>query len=269
MSASSLRVALATLAAFACASEPAPPTPALSIAGVVTFEEQPVPGATVWLRLWDSRVLRDPTPGQVPLVEDTAVTDADGRFNSRLELDTLLTDGLLDGFVTPPFGSGLTDIHFDVFPTFDETGRRDTTVVFTVDRAEPPVPSGPTVPLDPARLVGSYVGETVPPYTLDGAAYLTLQIDSADAAGPFGGFHIDFSATTACGEGQGPIEGSFGGDTLHLRIVAGPPPYLQDFLVTSYDPANDTLIVHYPAGDSGACPWGSPAPLRLVRQAAP
>jgi hypothetical protein len=232
---------------------------------LVTNEGQPLPGTTVWLRLWDA----SSSLQQVPLIEDIVVTGSDGRFSSRLELDTLLADGRIDGFITPPFGSGLADRFFDVVPTFDETGSGDTTVVFSVERAEPAVPSGPTVPLDPALLVGSYVGETVPPYTLDGAAYLTLQIDSANAAGPFGGFQIAFSATTACGEGQGPIEGSFGGDTLYLRILAGRPPYLQDFLVTSYDPANDTLIAHYPAGDSGACPWGSPAPLRLVRQAAP
>lgn len=260
MRASHRRLTLAALAAFACGSEPeGPPTPALSISGVVTHEGEPLRATTVLPRLFDSL-------GN-GLGEDSAVTDSDGRFSIRLELDTLVTHAYLSVSVTPPFGSGLLNAFFDGNPAFDATGSADTALVFVVERWEPAVPSGPPTPLDPGHLAGRYYGETVAPYGLHGGVYLTLEIDSATAAGPFGRFDISFTASTSCGSGQGPIEGSFSADTMHLRIRADPA--VQDFLVTSYDAANDTLIVGYPPAPSGDCPWGTPAPIRLVRQGEP
>ncbi len=269
MPASYLRLTVA-LAIAACASEPAsPPRPSVSISGLVTHEEAPLSGATVQLRVWDSL-------GNLPLRVDSAVTNSGGRFSVLLEFDTVVTYAVLDGFVTPPFGSGLQNVYFTGLPTFDQTGRADTVLSFPIERAEPPISGGPAVPLDPARLVGLYDGHTVPPYSMIGGAYLTLDIDSVSTARPFGRFQIWFDASTGCGYGSGEnlIDGVLGTDTLHLRLLAGvspsiPQPKVQDFVVTSHDALNDTLILHYPRDGGGDCPWGNPAPLRLVRQAEP
>jgi hypothetical protein len=83
----------------------------------------------VTLRVWDSLAW-------TALVEDSAVTDADGRFRALLELDSLVTIGLLDGWVTPPLGSGLANVSFDGPLHFDQHGRTDTVLAFLVERGE-------------------------------------------------------------------------------------------------------------------------------------
>jgi hypothetical protein len=263
----------AVFAAVACASDPTPDAPlsVVSVTGVVTQAGAPLPNTTVEAYVWDNEASH--SLGE----EVTLTTDAAGRFETRLELDTLLVGTYsLVALVTPPFGSGLGADWIDESITFGETGRAAQLLEITIERVTVPVPAGPSVLLDPGRLVGHYQGRSVEPLPRAGGVELSLEIDSVGAR-PFGRFDTWFDATTGCGNVGGIenlIDGALGADTLHLRLLAGispsgPPPKVQNFLVTSHDAANDTLILHYPPGGGGDCSWGYPAPLRLVRQLGP
>ena len=260
-----LALVAALCAAAACASEPEPGTSSFTVRGVVTQDGVPLAHTTVGAALWD-------TAASQALVSDTASSDAAGRFEVHLALDTLLVGThYFTSFVLPPFGSGLRAVFVDGHTTFDEVGRADTLLAIAIERVEPPVPESPAAPLDPIRLVGRYDGRSVEPVTFtDGGAWLTLEIDSIRVGRPFGHFLIIFDATTGCdnGGGENLIDGTLGADTLHLRLLAGASRE-QDFVVTSHDALNDTLIVRYPPGGGGDCSWGFPAPLRLVRQVGP
>ena len=264
---SSCRLALvaALCAAAACASEPEPAASSFTVHGEVTQDGASLAQTMVNAAVWDTAA------GQA-LAYDSASSDAAGRFEVHLEFDTLLVGAhYFTSVAQPPFGSGFRAVFLDGHATFDGVGRADALLDIAIERVEPPVPDGPGVPLDPVRLVGRYDGQSVEPVSFSsGAAYLTLEIDSISAARPFGRFGISFTSSTGCdnGGGENLIDGTLGADTLHLRLLAGASRE-QDFVVTSYDALNDTLIVHYPPDRGGECSWGFPAPLRLVRQVGP
>jgi hypothetical protein len=94
---------------------------------------------------------------------------------------------------------------------------------------------------------------------------LDLLIDSIVAGRPYGSYNTSFDATTACIPGDLTLEGTLAPDSLYLRLKADADP-VQDFIVTSFDVANDTLILDYTANGANRCPWGRPAPLRLARR---
>jgi hypothetical protein len=266
LTAGRLALVAALCAAAACVSEPDPPaTSSLTVRGVVTHDGAPLAQTTVDAELWDTAA------GQA-LVTGAVSSDAAGRFEVHLELDTLLVGTYYFASVAlPPFGSGLRAVFADGHATFDEAGRADTELAFAIERVAPPVADGPGALLDPARLVGRYDGRSVDPVTFtDGGANLTVEIDSISAARPFGHFVIGFDSSTGCdnGGGENLIDGELDADTLHLRLLAGVSRE-QDFEVTSPDALNDTLIVRYPPGGGGDCSWGFPAPIRLVRQVGP
>jgi hypothetical protein len=262
---SKLSLVAALCAAAACVSEPDPATPSFTVRGIVTQDGAPLAHTTVGAALWDTVAGR-------ALVFDSASSDAAGRFEVQMELDTLLAGTyVFTSEAVPPFGSGLRAVFVDGHTTFDAAGSADTQLAIAIERVAPPAAEGPGVLLDPARLIGRYDGESVEPLTFSGgAAYLTVEIDSIRAARPFGHFVISFTSSTGCdnGGGENLIDGQLGADTLHLRLLAGVSRE-QDFVVTSPDPLNDTLIVRYPPGGGGECSWGFPAPLRLVRQVGP
>jgi hypothetical protein len=193
-----------------------------------------------------------------------------------LELDTLLRDGYYDIFFTPVIGSGLRSLSREGDIAFADDGHADTTLAIDVERDSPPVPTGPSLPLNPSQLIGRFAGQSIEPtgFPSGSVAYLTLDFDSVTATGPFGTFDISFSAMTACGGGVNSMAGTLGPDSLYLRLRADsdPPaaaPRVQDFVVTSYDAGSDTLILRYTANGSNDCPAGTPAPLRLVREVGP
>jgi hypothetical protein len=251
------------LLAAACSSEPLPEPdpPALVLSGVATQDGAPLPQVTLFARVYNSQ-------GNLPLAEETALSDANGAFQLRLELDTLLGDGFYVLAITPPFRSGLTSLLVAQAIAFDGEGHADTTLAIEVPRAEPPVPDGPRQPLDPARLVGHYDGRSVEPAGPAGPVELDLRIDSVVAGRPFGSYDTWFNASTACRPGVRSLDGTLGPDSLYLRLRVDADP-VQDFVVTSFDVGNDTLILDYTESGANQCPWGTPAPLRLVRQPAP
>jgi hypothetical protein len=115
-----------------------------------------------------------------------------------------------------------------------------------------------------------FSGQTVPPQTMTGVAYLDLDLTPA-ADSVHGRYDIDFSASTACGDGNGDVSGEVRNDTLFLRLVSDSFPgwdgivKVNTFIAMTYSASVDTLILRYPPA-SGPCPWSSPAPLRVIRQ---
>lgn len=264
-----LVLALSLLAALACSDHddvgPEPLPAGLAIQGrVVTDQGVPVEGTSVWLRIWDAGQ-------QNSRAEATLITDAAGRFAGTLLTNGALATGSVQADVQPPLGSGLSRASGSGPITFDAHGHADTSgVLFTVSQVAPPVPQGNPSPLNPALLQGAYSGQTVPPETLIGVAYLDLSLTPV-ADSVYGRYGIDFSASTTCGDGNGDVSGQVRNDTLFLRLVSDSFPgwdgiiKVNTFVATTYTTSADTLILHYPQS-SGPCPWGSPAPLRLIRQ---
>ena len=261
------KLALVVAAALACSdtgSDPDEP-PGLTVAGrIETGSSVPVVAAEVWLRVWD-------TTTATPWANVTLITDSAGRFSAVLPIDTLLASGYLQADVTPPFGSGLSRGFAWVTLTFDSLGQADTSgLAVVVTQLAPPIPEGPPSALDPALLTGDYSGSTVPPSTIVSEVYLDLSL-TAVGDSVHGRYDIDFSASTACGDGFGQVTGNVLNDTLFLRLASdsfpgwGGTPLVNSFIATTYSASADTLILHYPASP-GQCPWGSPAPLRLIRQ---
>jgi hypothetical protein len=261
------QLAAAALVASACTSEPqaSSEAPAFDVSGLITHEGNPLSQATVLANVEDAT--------GSSLGEKAAVTGSDGRFQIHLELDTLLSDGYYSVEVTPTIGSGIGGA-FGVEPiSFDDKGRADTSLTIALQQLEPPIAEGPPQPLDPGRLVGHYSGQTVEP-VVTATAFLDLDFDSVVAGRPFGSFVLSFTNTTGCGGGVNSLEGMLATDTMYLRLRADfdpsvPDPPLQDFVVTSYDVANDTLIVRYTTDGANDCPFGQPAPVRVVRQGGP
>lgn len=255
---------LSALALFSC-SESAPnlDTPGLELDGVVRDTlGVPVASASIWVRIWDN------TPE--PRGEATLTTGANGHFSGSIPVNTLLDMAQAQFDIEPPLGSGWSRAVQFLPVTFDEAGRADTSgLVFSVIRREPPVPKGPPAPLAAAELAGNYTGQTVHPTTIMGGVYLDLALTPIGDA-VTGRYDIDFDASTACGDGAGNILGFVLNDTLFLQLTSDSfpgwnrVPLVNDFIGTTFAPGADTLILTYPAG-SGDCPWGSPAPLRLIR----
>jgi hypothetical protein len=166
---------------------------------------------------------------------------------------------------TRTVGSGLRGPFRNGAIAFDDDGHADTTLAIDVERVSPPVPTGPSLPLNPSQLVGRFSGESIEPirWLSAGMAYLALDLDSVTAARPFGTFDIS-SASTGCGGGAKSMAGTLGPDSLYLRLSAysDPPaaePRRQDFVVTSYDAGSETLILRYTANGSNDCSWGTSA----------
>jgi hypothetical protein len=239
--------------------------PELVIAGrLETDLGAPIEGGLVWVTVWDVNK-------SVPRADSVLLTDAAGRFAGTLVIDSLLATGFLQIDVRPPLGSGLTRAFGYDALGFDAAGRADTSgILFTVSQVAPPVPEGDPASLDPALLQGMFSGETVPPATMTGVAYLDLDLTpTADSV--YGRYDIDFSASTACGDGNGDVSGEVRNDTLFLRLVSDSFPgwdgivKVNSFIAMTYSASADTLILRYPSA-SGPCSWGSPAALRLIRQ---
>lgn len=247
-----LRLTAGALLAAACSSEPAPDPPALVLAGVVTHDGAPLPQVTLLAAAYNSQ-------GNLPLAQDTALSDANGAFQLHLEFDTLLAAGFYDLFVTPPFRSGLTTPVVSELLAFDAEGHADTTLAIEVPRAEPPVPDGPRERLDPARLLGHYDGRSVEPLGFGGGVELDLRIDSVVAGRPYGSYDTWFDATTGCLPGVPSLDGTLGPDSLYLRLRADADP-VQDFVLTSFDVANDTLILDYTETGANQCGQARAAP---------
>lgn len=262
-------LALATVAGLACGdiptTGPEPLGPGLTVSGILELAGgTPVDSAAIWLRIFDS------TWGG-PWSQVTVPTVGSGRFAAELLLDTTLTSGKLQIWAQPPLGSGIGRAYRARDLVFDSMGRAEAVgLSIQVQQLTPPVPHGPIAALDPALLLGRYSGETVPPETHSGRAYLDLEITSASDS-IFGRYDIDFSATAACGGGDGTLTATITADTLHILLVSdsfpgwGGIPLVTRFLATTYSVGADTLILRYP-DDAGDCTWGIPAPLRLIRE---
>ena len=252
------------LTLHACSeSDPDLDAPGLDLDGIVRDTlGVPVAGASIWVRIWDS------TPH--PRGEATLITGANGHFSGSIPVNTLLDLAQVQFDIEPPLGSGWSR-EVEYLPiTFDEAGRADTSgVVFRVILREPPVPNGPPAPLAAADLTGNYSGQTVHPTTIVGGVYLDVALTSIGDA-VTGRYDIDFDASTVCGDGAGSVLGFVQHDTLFLELTSDSfpgwnnVPLVNGFFATTYAPGADTLILTYPA-TAGDCPWGSPAPLRLIR----
>jgi hypothetical protein len=257
-------ILLGALALPACSeSEPDLDAPGLELAGIVQDTlGVPIAGASVWVRIWDN------TPN--PRGESTLITGPNGHFSGSIPVNTLLELAQVQFDVEPPLGSGWSrGFEFRLVP-FDEAGRAEISGVdLRVIRREPPVPEGPPAPLAAADLAGDYTGQTVHPTTIVGGVYLDLTLTSAGNS-VAGRYDIDFDASTVCGDSFGSVTGAVQNDTLFLRLTSDSfpgwnnVPLVNDFIVTTYAPGADTLILTYPQA-VGDCPWGSPAPLRLIR----
>ena len=238
----------------------------LTIDGLVeTSPGSPIGNATVWLRVWDSSKT-------ITWVDTTILTDGSGRFGGQFPIDTILVVGSFQADATPPFGSGNV-AGGTFFPlTFNPAGQADTSGIrITLPRLEPAVPDGPVLPLTAALLEGAdYLGRTVHPTPNVGGAYLDLLGLTATGDSVHGRYAIDFDASTACGNGNGDARGRVVNDTLYFRLVSDSFPgwdgilKVNSFTATTYTPTADTLIVRHEI-PTGSCPWGAPAPLRLVR----
>ena len=261
-------VAVCLVAAISCTNEAIQPEnlPGLILDGVVeTTLGSPIVGATVVVAVWDSTF-------NSALVNVTLMTDANGRFGGHFDMDTILVYGTLQAEITPSFGSGLSTGFIFSRLTFNSAGQADTSGIrVALPQLEPPVPEGPALSLTAALLEGGdYYGQTVPPRSNTGEAYLDLVGLTATGDSVHGRYDIDFSASTACGDGNGDVSGRVINDTLYLRLVSDSFPgwdgvvKVNHFIANIYTPSADTLILRYPAS-SGPCSWGSPAPLRLVR----
>ncbi len=255
-----------TLALLACSEDGTGPgeKARFTIAGLIETDlNVPVSQASVWIRVWD-------TAG-VPRADRALISDAAGHFSATIPMDTMLAAGFLQLDVQPVLGSGLGR-GFGYAPvTFNNSGQADTAgVTIQVTQVAPPIPNGNPATLDAALLAGDYSGETVPPQTIVSAAYLDLSLTPA-ADSVHGRYDISFSASTTCGNGLGDVAGQIRSDTLFLLLISDSFPgwggvhLVNDFVATTYSVEADTLILHYPAAN-GPCSWGSPAPLRLVRQ---
>ncbi len=257
-------VLLGVLGLFAC-SESAPDldAPGFEFDGMVRDTiGVPVPGASVLVRVWDT------TPQ--PRGEATLTTGANGRFSGSIPVNALLDLAQVQFDIEPPLGSGWSREVVFLPITFDDAGRADTSgLVLSVILREPPVPEGPPAPLVAADLTGDYNGQTVHPTTMSGGVYLDLSLTPIGDA-VTGRYDIDFDASTVCGDGAGSVLGFVQHDTLFLQLTSDSfpgwnnVPLGNSFFATTYAPGADTLILTYPA-EAGDCPWGSPAPLRLVR----
>jgi len=234
----------AALLVAACSSEPVPAPPSLTLSGIVTTDGAPLSHASLLAAAYTSA-------GDMRLALDTALSDADGAFTLRLEFDTLVAGGYYDLFITPPSRSGLRSGLVSEVVAFDGEGHADTTLAITIDRAEAPVPDGPRQLLGPAHLVGHYDGRSVHPYGPDGGVEVELVIDSIMAGRPYGSYDMWFDASTGCRPDHS-LDGTLGPDSLYLSLVAEGSP-VQDFVVTSFDVANDTLILDYTESGANLC----------------
>jgi hypothetical protein len=252
------------LALFAC-SESATDldAPRLDLDGVVRDTlGTPVAGASIWVRIWDGTAQ--------PRGEATLITGPNGFFAGSIPVNTLIDQAQLQLIVQPPLGSGWSREIRYLPITFDAAGRADTAgMVIPVILREPPVPTGSPAALAAIDLTGSYTGRTVHPTTIAGGVYLDLALTSIGSA-VIGNYDIDFDGSTVCGNGTGSILGFVQHDTLFLQLTSdsfpgwNDAPLVNGFFATTYAPGADTLILTYPS-QPGDCPWGSPAPLRLIR----
>lgn len=239
--------------------------PSLTVAGQVLSDSGvALEGTSVLLRVFDTTV------GGVH-ASRTILADSAGRFAVVLPIDTLLSSGLFQANILPPIGSGYGSASRFEMVYFDSIGQADLAQLsIIIVRQEPPVPEGPPAALSAAALVGDYSGESVSPITFSGVAYLDLSL-TALGDSVHGRYAIDFSASTACGNGAGEVSGNVLNDTVHLKLVSDSFPGWDGTHRVTFMQANtyvisaDTLIVTYPE-NPGDCPWGSPAPLRLMRQ---
>jgi hypothetical protein len=259
-------LALLALAILACSETVGNlnvPTPRVEVSGSVQSDSgDAIADASLLLRVFDTVV------GNVH-ASRTVLTDAAGHFGATLSLDSLPPGAYLQASMLPPLGSGFSEETFQERLAFDPRGRAGISHDFITGRVEPPVPAGAPLPLTAALVVGHYGGQTVHPMTFSGLAYLDLSL-TARGDSVHGRFQIDFSATTACGNGLGDVTGEVRNDTLFLQLVsdsfpAWDKPRLITFLyANSYTASADTLILRYPV-PAGDCTWGSPAPIRLAR----